>query len=221
MVELENLQKRIGYIFSNQNLLRLALSHPSLNQKENNQRLEFLGDGVLGMVVAKMVYELFPNDSEGELARRQSSLVRSETLAELAKKIALGDALIMATSEDAGGGRSSCSNLEDALEALVGAIYLDGGLPAAEEFINKYWIEVAQSSKAAAKDAKTSLQEWAQGRGLPLPQYVLINKTGAAHAPVFTIEARVEGCYPASAQASSKRAAEQEAAALLLKSLAN
>jgi len=216
---LSNLQKRIGYEFCDVSLLVCALTHPSLGRQANNQRLEFLGDSVVGMVVAKIIYDLFPNEQEGELARRQASLVRSETLAAIAREIAIGEALNVALSEIQSGGRDSNSNLEDALEALVGAIYLDGGLTAVENFMLPRWIALAKNAVSAPKDAKTALQEWAQGRGLPLPKYTLTATDGAAHAPIFTIAASVQGFTPASAQATSKRNAEQAAAAILLENL--
>ena len=217
--KMQDLQQLISYNFRNISLLEQALTHPSLAKQKNNQRLEFLGDGVVGLVVAKIVYDLFPNEQEGELARRQASLIRGETLAGIAREIGLGDALKLATSELQGGGRNSNSNLEDALEALIGAIYLDGGLVAVENFMLPRWKALAQTAISAPKDAKTALQEWAQGRGLPLPSYQLIATTGSAHAPIFTIEVSVQGFSPASSSASSKRAAEQAAAEILLEKL--
>jgi ribonuclease-3 len=216
---MERLQQNIGYIFSNANLLAVALTHPSSNKKENNQRLEFLGDSVLGLVVAELLYTLFPNEQEGELARRHAALVRGETLTVIATDIGLGDALMMSNGEVTTGGRSNASNLEDAMEALIGALYLDGGLDAAKAFIIPRWTILAQQTLMPPKDAKTTLQEWAQARGLPIPVYTLTNQVGAAHAPEFTIEVQVEGYAPASATANAKRVAEQEAARLLLETL--
>ncbi len=216
---MDTLQQSIGYTFRDANLLSIALIHPSSNKKENNQRLEFLGDSVLGLVVAELLYSLFPNEQEGELARRHAALVRGETLAVIATDIGLGDALMMSNGEAATGGRSNASNLEDALESLIGAMYLDGGLDAAKAFILPRWTALAQQTLTPPKDAKTTLQEWAQARGLPIPVYTLTNQVGAAHAPEFTIEVLVEGYAPASATANAKRAAEQEAARLLLETL--
>ena len=209
------LQSRIGYTFHDEALLKLALTHPSLARGHSNQRLEFLGDAVLGMVVAHILYALFPDEQEGALARRQAALVRAETLTQVAREIELADALMIASSET----RDNASNLEDALESLIGAIYLDGGFTAVQHFIVPRWTELAQDIAAPPKDAKTALQEWAQGRALPVPVYTLLTSTGPAHAPVFTIEARVQGHEPTEAQASSKRAAEQIAAAKLLERL--
>lgn len=218
---MESLQERIGYKFHDSELLKRALTHPSLAKKENNQRLEFLGDAVLGMVVARIIYDLFPGEQEGELARRQAALVRGETLTQAARDIGLGDALKVATSEVQSGGRDNPSNLEDAFEALIGAIYLDGGIAAVESFIAPRWSKLAKSAASAPKDAKTALQEWAQGKGLPLPVYTLIETIGSAHAPVFTMEVRVVNHEAVTAKAPSKRAAEQMAAAILLERLEN
>jgi ribonuclease-3 len=207
----------IGYMFKNSALLELALTHPSANKSQNNQRLEFLGDSILGAVVAKLLYDLFPNEPEGELARRLAALVRGETLAQIGRDIGIGEALKIAASEAKLGGRDNPSNLEDAMEALIGAIYLDGGMAAAENFIFPRWKNLAEQVIAPPKDAKTALQEWAQARGLPVPAYTVKSSSGPAHAPVFTMEVSVQGYPPAEAEAASKRAAEQLAAENLLK----
>lgn len=197
----------------------LALTHPSLNKGKNNQRLEFLGDAVLGLVVAKLLYEMFPDEQEGELARRLAALVRGETLAVVARDIDLGVAIHMTESEASSGGRNNPTNLEDAMEALLGALYLDGGMVAAENFITPRWRALAQNIAFPPKDAKTALQEWAQARGLPVPTYTMIENTGPAHAPEFTIEARIKNYPPVQAKANAKRNAEQLAAAQLLEQL--
>ncbi len=214
-----SLEQHIGYRFRDPNLLKLAMSHPSLGKQGSNQRLEFLGDAVLGLVVAKILYDLYLTEQEGELARRHAALVRGETLTAVARDIGIGEAIQIAASEAQSGGRDNASNLEDALEALIGAIYLDGGLEAAEKFIVSRWTTLAQNTLTPPKDAKTSLQEWAQGRGLPVPAYTLKSSTGPAHAPQFTIEVTLPGYPPATAEAASKRQAEQMAAEMLLKQL--
>jgi ribonuclease III len=216
---MQALEQRIGYSFQNKSLLTLALTHPSITDQPNNQRLEFLGDSILGAVVAHILYDMFPDEPEGALARRLAGLIRGETLTHIAKELQLGKALIFGLSEQQAEGHNKASNLEDALEALIGAIYLDGGMAAAEAFIRPRWSELAQRIISAPKDAKTTLQEWAQGRGLPIPSYRIIDNSGPAHAPVFTIEVLVEGQPPAQAQGSSKRAAEQDAAKQLLQRL--
>lgn len=217
---MDALQTRIGYTFRDASLLALALTHPSLaSKKPSNQRLEFLGDAVLGLVVARILYDLFPSEQEGELARRHAALVRGETLAAIARDIGLGEALNIANSEAQSGGRDNNSNLEDAFEALLGALYLDGGLAAAEAFLSPRMRELASKVSAPPKDAKTALQEWSQGRGLSVPTYTLLATEGAAHAPVFTVEVAVHGHAPVQAKAASKRAAEQLAAGELLAKL--
>lgn len=219
MGQLELLQTRIGYRFRDPSLLRMALTHPSLAGQASNQRLEFLGDAVLGAAVARLIYEMYPKDAEGELARRLSALVCGETLARVADELALGEALSMSASETQAGGRNNPTNLEDACESLIGALFLDGGYEAAEHFIRSRWKKLAEVIHSPAKDAKTALQEWAQARGLPVPAYAVLESSGPAHSPVFTVEARVEGHPPQSSTAGTKRAAEQQAARLLLSRL--
>lgn len=215
------LELRIGYEFINKALLTLALTHPSLGKKNNNQRLEFLGDAVLGLVVAELLYEQFPNEQEGELARRQAALVRGETLVKLANDLQLGEALIVSASEAQAGGRVTASNLEDAMEALIGAIYLDGGLKGVTQFALPHWSKLSKEITTPPKDAKTALQEWAQARGLAVPTYTLLETAGPSHAPNFTIEVLVTGYPPATAQSGSKRQAEQLAAGKLLEIVGN
>jgi ribonuclease III len=212
------LESVLGHRFADASLLTLALTHPSFNKTTNNQRLEFLGDSVLGLVVATMLYEAFPTESEGELARRHAGLVRGETLVEIAKTLTLGAHLQLSASEIASGGRDTGSNLEDMVEALIGALYLDGGFIAAEQFVRRHWQVRLESVSSPPKDAKTALQEWAQGRGHPLPAYTSTH-TGPAHAPQFTVTVSVHGHPPTTATAASKRAAEQAAAQMLLSTL--
>lgn len=213
-----SLQETIGYHFRDPQLLALALTHPS-QLGPNNQRLEFLGDSVLGAVVAHVLYEQFPNEKEGDLARRLAALVCGETLAAAAREIGLGEHLTLGLSERQSAGHENASNLEDAMEALIGAMFLDGGFAAADAFIRPRWSALAQKIVSPPKDAKTALQEWAQGRGLPVPSYELLETTGPAHAPVFTVQVTVKGHAPAAASAPGKRAAEQSAAAALLAQL--
>ncbi len=205
-------------------LMKQALTHPSCAQTRdglpyNNQRLEFLGDSVLGMVVTQMLYEMYPTEQEGELARRLSALVCGERLVEIARSIDLSAALILSASEEDHDGRNNASNLEDACEALIGALYLDGGFEAARQFIYQHWHGLAQAVTHAPKDAKTALQEWAQARGLPLPEYVVVEETGPAHAPLFTIEVRVKNKEAVQATAANKKLAERLAAEALLATL--
>ncbi len=216
------LEATLGYRFTNARLLELALTHRSLSregQSASNQRLEFLGDAVLGLVIAEMLYAMFPSEAEGDLSKRLVSLVNGEQLAVIAQTMQLGDYLHLSGGEADQGGRANPSNLEDALEALLGAVYLDGGFEAAKAIITHFWKDYATALKSPPKDAKTALQEWAQGRGLPLPEYALISSEGPSHAPLFVIEVKVEGIAPMRAEAGVKKTAERLAAEKLLAAL--
>jgi ribonuclease-3 len=211
----------VGHRFRDGDLLAEALTHPSATRRgrhasRNNQRLEFLGDRVLGLIIAHLLIARFPGEEEGPLSRRHAALVRRETLADIARAFGLGEMLTFARSEEAGNGRDNPSILADALEALIGALYLDGGLEQAERFVRGRWDAYVQAMGQPPRDAKTALQEWAQGRGLSLPAYTLIDTSGPAHAPLFEVRVALAG-YPAmTASASSKRQAEQAAAKALL-----
>ena len=216
------LETLLGYSFRDTKLLQLALTHRSLlreNGEGSNQRLEFLGDSVLGLVIADMLYRLFPEEAEGDLSKRLVSLVNGEQLALIATAMQLGVFLQMNAGEEEQGGRTNASNLEDACEALLGAIYLDGGLDAAREVIERFWQGLAASMKEPPKDPKTALQEWAQARGATLPEYRLISSEGPSHAPNFVIELHVAGCEPVRAEAGVKKQAERLAAEKMLASI--
>lgn len=213
----------LGYPFRDPTLLTLALTHRSLARDTkdlSNQRLEFLGDSVLGLAIADLLYQMFPNEAEGDLSKRLVSLVNGEQLAQIASTMQLGDYLLMSSGEEEQGGRSNPSNLEDACEALLGALYLDGGLEAVHAVVKRIWAPYATAMKAPPKDAKTALQEWAQARGLPLPDYVVVSADGPSHAPHFIIEVRLQGIPPARGEAGTKRLAERLAASAMLASLA-
>lgn len=220
---LADLESRFGHAFSNRNLLIEALTHASAAGRfePDNQRLEFLGDRVLGLVVAEALIERFPNETEGRLAPRLNALVRRETCAEVATQLALGDELRMARSEANTGGRKKLALLADAMEAVVAAVYLDGGLKAASSFIVTHWGERLDRQAEAPIDAKTALQEWAQGLGLPVPRYELIERSGPDHQPRFLIEAVLSDGRRARGEGSAKRSAEQAAAAALMTQVAN
>ena len=209
------LETALGYRFQDSALLKTALTHRSLDKKQSNQRLEFLGDRVLGLVVCDMLYHTFPNEQEGELARRHAALVCKELVAEVARSLNLGVHMILSPSEESGGGRTNISNLEDACEAMIGAIYLDGGFAAATEFVERHWRNHLESIAEPPKDAKTGLQEWAQARALGLPVYEVVRQSSPAHAPEFIIRVQING-KSEEASAPSKRAAEQLAAKKLL-----
>lgn len=211
--------------FNDPGLLKEALTHPSATRRgkhapRNNQRLEFLGDRVLGLVVAHLLIARFPHEDEGPLSRRHAALVRRETLAEIAAEFGLGKALTFARSEEGGRGRTNPSILADALEALIGALYLDAGLEVAERFIRTRWEAHVSDMGQPPRDAKTALQEWAQARGHKLPAYRLTSTEGPAHAPLFEVEVTLADYPPVTASASSKRQAEQAAAEALLADVA-
>jgi ribonuclease-3 len=204
------------HLFDNPALFDLAMTHCGMVGELNNQRLEFLGDRVLGLVIAEMVYHHFPEANEGDLARRHAALVCGETLSTIAHKLGLSEEMRVSLSDESLGVRENMAALEDACEALIGALYLDRGLEVVQAFIHEHWLPLLDHMKMPPKDPKTRLQEWAQSRGLPLPMYSVVKREGAAHAPIFTIEVQVEGITPMVGVASVKRVAEQEAARQLL-----
>ncbi len=220
--DLEAAQTAVGHRFRDVSLLHRALMHRSAAgsaDARSYERLEFLGDRVLGLIVAEMLYERFPREPEGFLARRHAALVRREALARVARRVGLGRHIVMSRGEEEAGGRESDAILSDVCEAVLGAAYLDGGLAPAAAFIQAHWPEMMEEAAAPPKDAKTALQEWAQQRGLPLPTYQTVGTEGPDHNPVFTVQVVVKG-YPAStADGTSKRAAAQAAAASLLETL--
>jgi ribonuclease-3 len=223
----DGLVRRIGHVFAQPNLLREALTHPSAvapargkgrhrSVQRHYERLEFLGDRVLGLVIADLLWRRFDSESEGHLTRRLADLVRRDTVARVALDIGLDRHLVLSPADAAAGAARNPSILADVCEAVIAAMYLDGGLPAAAAFIARWWERLIDENAAPPRDPKTRLQEWAQARGLGLPAYRLVATEGPDHAPRFTVAARVAQSEEASATASSKRAAETEAAAALL-----
>jgi len=215
------LQERIGYRFRDTKLLHLALTHASANFGKpgapDYERLEFLGDRVLGLAIAQHLFEAFPEAPEGELARRYNCLVRKETCVEIAEELGLGAHIILADSEALAGGRRKGTILADVCEAVLGAIHVDGGWEPVRALIERYWHPRARDLAAAPVDAKTALQEWVQRAGTSLlPRYALIENRGSDHAPSFIYEVRVDGLEPERGAGSSRRAAEQAAATALL-----
>jgi ribonuclease-3 len=208
--------KALGHSFKTPGLLVEALSHPSLDAPINYQRLEFLGDRVLGLVIADELLARFPEASEGELALRLNALVRRETLAEVALKVGLDRHMRLSRSEEDSQGRRKPAALADVCEAVIAALYRDGGLKTASAFIATHWDSLIEAQTRAPQDAKSELQEWAQGRGLAAPVYREISREGPAHRPTFTIEVAVAGHAPEQGVGGSKREAEQRAAATLL-----
>jgi ribonuclease-3 len=209
----------LGYRFGDEGLLVQALTHASAvpgGERPTYQRLEFLGDSVLGLVVADILYEAFPMADEGELSRRLAALVRMETCAEVARDIGLGAYVVLGVGEDQTGGREKEAILGDVCEAIIGAIYLDGGLEPARAFIVRCWSDKVMDHSPRLKDAKTMLQEWAHTEGLSQPVYRQVKRTGPDHEPEFTISVSVGDLAPVEAAGSSKRATEQAAAEALL-----
>ena len=217
----EKLVRSLGHDFADGALVEQALTHPSAASpaRPDNQRLEFLGDRVLGLVIAGALLRAYPQESEGSLAPRLNALVRRETLAEVAEEIGLGPYLRLGRSESLGGGRRKAAILADAMEALIAALYLDGGMEAAERFVLARWQSRIDSPAAAPTDAKTRLQEWAQARGMAPPAYEEVARSGPDHAPRFVVAARLESGEEATGEARSKKQAEQAAAAALLDTL--
>jgi ribonuclease-3 len=214
--------QEIGYTFKDMKLLEEALTHPSTSHRyrvRHYERLEFLGDRVLGLVIADLVYHHYKQDLEGELAKRLAYLVSKNVLINIAQQLKLEKYVIVGRGVHSYDEARRLSLLADACEAMIAALYLDGGLAAAAAFVTRYWSPLLQGMTLIPRDAKSTLQEWAQARGNPPPEYVVIAQTGLAHAPLFTVEVRVKGLPPQQAQASSKRQAEQRAAALMLESL--
>ncbi|MEQ5869673.1 ribonuclease III [Sagittula sp. NFXS13] len=216
--EVKALEDRLGYSFTDKARLRRALTHSSMSSptRQDNQRLEFLGDRVLGLVMAEALLAHDRTATEGQLAPRYNALVRKETCADVARELGLGEALKLGRSEQMSGGRRKQALLGDAMEALIAAVYLDAGFEASQDMILRLWGDRIKGVEEDAKDAKTALQEWAQARKMPPPSYDTIERAGPDHAPVFTIEVRVGSGQSAQATAGSKRQAEQAAARALL-----
>ncbi|MDF2178000.1 ribonuclease III [Aliiglaciecola sp. CAU 1673] len=215
------LYKKLGYRFADEAALELALTHRSAS-KQHNERLEFLGDSVLGMVIAKELYQRFPGQPEGKLTRMRSTLVKGETLAELAREFELGDLLKLGPGELKSGGFRRESILADAVEAVIGAIFLEAGLNVVNDLILTWYSERIDNldPDEHPKDHKTRLQEILQGRRLPLPDYEVVDVKGKSHDQTFVVECRVSGLdEPVVARGNSRRRAEQQAAKMVLEKL--
>ena len=225
-----DLAQTIGYLFARPELLEEALTHPSAVAPEHGrgrrgrrasyERLEFLGDRVLGLVIADLLWRRFPNEPEGHLTRRLTHLVRGKALARVAERIRLADHLRLSRAERAAGTAASPGILANVCEAVIAAVYLDGGFEAAADFVRRFWEPLIDEMDGPPRDPKTALQEWAQARALALPTYELVGTSGPDHALRFTVAAKVAGRDSAMASASSKRVAEAKAAELLLDRLA-
>lgn len=216
----EALQRRIGHAFADQDLLERALTHSSVGKGarkvRDNERLEFLGDRVLNLIVAEFIVDALPEAPEGDLAKLMNRLVNYHACADAARAAGLAEALRLDASATKVGARDNDRVLGDACEALIAALYRDGGIDKARAFVLAFWKEKLADLDAPAKDPKTLLQEWAMAKGLPLPEYVTVKQEGPSHDPTFTIEVRLPGVQPQSARAGSKREAEKDAAQKML-----
>ncbi len=217
---LTQLQEKIGYTFKDRTLLEKAVVHASARDKkrqsEDNERLEFLGDRVLGLSIAELLYAEFPGAPEGESARRFNRLVRKETCALVSTNMDIGNHLVLSQSEKITGGTRNVNILGDACEAVLGAVFMDGGFAPAKELILRFWRPLLLNADEIPVDPKTALQEWAQGNHLKLPRYVEVSRSGPDHEPVFVMQVIVERIAPQTGSGNSKRLAEREAAAALL-----
>lgn len=217
---IENLAEKLAYRFDRPDVLEVALSHASAaaSEMQTYERLEFLGDRVLGLVMADYLMRHHPSENEGNLARRFAWLVDRNSLAEVAAGLELGEFLRLTPGEQKAGTAKNASVLADSMEAVIGAIYRDGGLEAARPIIERLWAPLAERAVEPPRDAKTALQEKVQSRGMAPPHYRTLDRTGPDHAPLFTVEVGIED-GSATGEGPSKRAAEQAAAQVLLKSL--
>lgn len=219
-----SLEAILGHAFARPELLREALTHRSAvhgrgrRGRGSNERMEFVGDRVLGLLIAEWLAERFPHEQEGDLGRRLALLVSQPVLAEVAEAIGLGEALSVSPGEAKAGVRRRATVLADALEAALGALYLDGGLERARAFVRSAWNTVMSRQEEPPKDSKTRLQEWVQKRGLGLPEYDVMSRAGPPHAPEFVVTVAAGG-FAGTGSAGSKRAAEQLAATELLRML--
>ena len=215
MTDLSKLEKTLGYRFQNRQYLITALTHPSMGG-EHNQRMEFLGDAVLEMCVSEKIYEMHPEMKEGAMTRLRQKLVREGRLAEVAKGMQLGEYLLMDRGCAASGGRENPSVLCDAFEAVLAAVYLDGGMEKARQMVMRF---IGDCTEKDEMDAKSALQEYLQGRKKPLPDYLVIGEEGLPHERVFTVSVQLEGREIASGSGTSKKRAEQNAAMAALQKI--
>lgn len=218
---IKNLEKTLGYSFKDPELLKNALTHSSRGEAKNYERLEFLGDRVLGLVVADMLYCAFPNEKEGDLAKRLASLVQGTTLAKLSPRISLGEYILFSDAEAAAGGAENDHILADVFEAVIGAMYVDGGFAPCQTFITEHWKDVLHTMKEPPLHPKTAIQEWAQSKGLPLPLYEISGQSGPDHAPVFEIQLIVKGHEAITASGKSRAEAEKNAAKAFMKGVSS
>ncbi|MEL7481675.1 MAG: ribonuclease III [Pseudomonadota bacterium] len=218
---LNSLQEQIGYVFKDRSMIDRAMTHPSAlpagsNGKSSYQRLEFLGDRVLGLVIAERLFDRRPGEQEGRLAPRLNNLVNKRACARAARETGLGDFILLGESERKSGGSEKINILGDVCESVIGAIYMDGGLSPARKFIERAWSPQFGSDVKSIRDPKSRLQEWAQAQHLPLPDYRVVDRDGPDHAPDFRIAVHVGDAHTAEGNGTSKQDAERAAAEALL-----
>lgn len=217
--DLSDLEKKLGYKFGNSDLLITAITHASIEKIRNYERLEFLGDRVLGLMVAEHLFIRFPHEPEGDLAKRLAALVQGSFLARIAGDMELAPYIRFSESEKVAGGRENENILADVVEAIIGALYIDGGLEPCRVFIEKYWDTYFDKMTAPPQHPKTRLQEWVQAKGLPLPEYTIVNQHGPDHAPMFDVQLSIAGHDPVQASGKSRQEAEKQAAKAFLATL--
>jgi len=215
-IPLDWLESTLGHRPRDPALFAMALTHSSHGRAHDYQRLEFLGDRVLGVTIAAWLYRLFPAEPEGKLSRRFNALVSGETCAGIARTLGIPKHLLLGKQARDDGASDSDNVLGDVVEALIGALFLEGGLDAAERFIQRVWADILETQDSAPKHPKSALQEWAAAHRCRTPVYTLVNRSGPHHAPAFTVKAEIPGRAEASAEGSSKQEAETAAAAKLL-----
>ena len=216
---LKKLEAIIGYEFKDRHYLQRALTHSSTNDDYNYQRLEFLGDRVLGLVIAHALFEEFRGESEGGLAKRHTALVQGTTCSIIGQAHNIADFIILSDSEKTAGVHMNENIIADVVESMIGAIYIDGGYEAAQKTVLKLWGDNIKTLEEAPQDPKTELQEWVQARSLELPKYEIIDRSGPDHAPEFSVKLSVETLGDLTAQGPSRRQAEKTAARQMLKAL--
>jgi len=210
------LEAEISYKFQDTKLIDKALTHSSTGSVKNYERLEFLGDRVLGLIVAEALFKTFPDEAEGDLAKRLAALVQGEHLAQMAHKIHLGGYIVFSEAEREAGGAENSNILADVFESMIGAMYLDNGIEPCRDLILRLFEDDLYNMSAPPQHPKTALQEWAQGQGLSLPAYQIIGQSGPDHAPIFDVKLSIQGFEDVVAQGPSRQFAEKEAAAKFL-----
>lgn len=218
-IDFSVLESALSYTFKDPQILQQALTHPSLKigrKVADYERLEFLGDSIIGFVVSDIIFKNYATEDEGKLAKRKAAIVSRDSLADIARKLNLNAHMILSHGEESLGGRNNPANLENVMEALVAALYLDGGIEVAKAFIQRKFANTIDAMITPPKDPKSTLQEWAQSKGLELPRYDLVEMSGPSHLPQITIKLTINGLEPVTTTAGSKKDAERIAAEKML-----